>query len=67
MEAPTIQQPQHVPWATRNRWRIGLACAALVGGYFWQRRARRRRVAVDRVSERWLAEREFTAGQHPEE
>jgi hypothetical protein len=42
--------------------------AALVGGgYFWQRASHRRRIGVDRVSEQWLAQREFTAGQHPEE
>lgn len=53
---------------SRNRWRIGFVVAALVGGgYFWRWNDRRRRIAVDRLSEQWLAQREFQAGQHPEE
>jgi len=68
MDAPSIQHQPDEPWVSRNRWRIGIALAALVsGGYFWQRSGRRRNLAVDRVSEQWLAQREFTAGQHPEE
>ncbi len=68
MDAPSTQREPDEPWVSRNRWRIGFVVAALVGGgYFWQSGARRRRIAVDRVSEQWLAQREFTAGQHPEE
>jgi hypothetical protein len=68
MEAPSIDHQPDQRWVSRNRWRIGLALAAVVGGgYFWRRHGQRNRIAVDRVSEQWLAQREFTAGQHPDE
>ncbi len=55
-------------WLSRNRWKIGITLATLVGGLLWQQRARRkRRIAVGPVSERWLAEQQFDAGQHPAE
>jgi hypothetical protein len=67
-DASSEQHDQSEPWVSRNRWRIGFVVAALVGGgYFWRRNDRRRRIAVDRLSEQWLAHREFQAGQHPEE
>jgi hypothetical protein len=68
MDASSPQHDHHEAWVSRNRWRIGIAFAALVGGgYFWHRVDSRRRIAVDRVSQQWLAQREFEAGQHPDE
>jgi len=68
MDEPSIQHEPDEPWVSRNRWRLGIAFAALVGGgYLWQRSARRRRIAVDRLSDQWLAQREFVAGQHQDE
>jgi hypothetical protein len=68
MDVPSNHEQPDEPWVSRNRWRIGLALAALAGGgYFWRRHSLRRRIAVDRVSEQWLAQREFTAGQHQDE
>jgi hypothetical protein len=69
MDAPPLRQRSDEPWVSRHRWGIGLALAALMGsGYFLQRRSsRRRRIDVDRVSDNWLAQREFTAGQHPDD
>lgn len=68
MDAASTQSDTHERWVSRNRWRLGVALAAIVGGgYFWHWAGRRRRIAVDRVSDQWLAQREFTAGQHPEE
>jgi len=68
MDAPSNQREPEERWVSRNRWRIGLAVAAVIGGgYFWHLGGRRRRIAVDHVSEQWLAQREFSAGQHPEE
>jgi hypothetical protein len=68
MDAPPLRHRPDEPWVSRHRWRIGLALAALVGGgYFWQRSSWRRRIAVDRISDNWLAQREFEAGQHPDD
>jgi hypothetical protein len=68
MDAPSIQHQPDEGWASRNGWRVGLVLAALVGGgYFWQRSRWRRRIAVDRLSQQWLSQREFSAGQHPDE
>jgi hypothetical protein len=68
MDARSTERKPDRPWVNRNGWRIGLALAALAGGgYLWRRNARQRRIAVDGLSERWLAQREFTAGQHPDE
>lgn len=54
-------------WLNRNGWKIGLTLAALIGGFWWQRAGRDRRIAVGSVSERWLAEQQFDSGQHPPE
>lgn len=54
-------------WLTRNRWKVGLTLAAILGGFWWQRAGRNRRIITGAVSERWLAEQQFDAGQHPEE
>jgi hypothetical protein len=67
MESQSAVHDDHDHWLRRNRWRIGLALAAVVGGYWWHRASRRRRIDVDGVSREWLAEREFDAGQHPGE
>jgi hypothetical protein len=68
MDTSPASHEQHEAWVSRNRWRIGFVFAALVGGgYLWHRTDRRQRIAVDRVSQQWLAEREFDAGQHPDE
>jgi hypothetical protein len=48
----------------KNRWRLGLALAAAFGGLWWKA-GRKRRILIDRVSERWLAEQKFESGQHP--
>jgi len=55
-------------WMSRHRWSLGMVLAMVVGGgYVWRRMGRDRRISVDRVSERWLAEQQFEAGQHPAE
>jgi hypothetical protein len=54
-------------WLNRNRWRLGFAVAALLGGIFWRRSHRSNPISVGAVSERWLAEQAFEAGQRPVE
>jgi hypothetical protein len=65
MDAHVVQQDRS--WLNRNRWRIGVALAAIVGGYLWHRTGRDQRISVGSVSEQWLAEQTFDAGQHPRE
>jgi hypothetical protein len=54
-------------WVVRNRWKLALAAAAVASGFWWGRYRGRAPINVDRVSERWLAEHMFEAGQHPAE
>jgi hypothetical protein len=66
MDAQALQQDPR-SWLNRNRWRIGMAVAAILGGYWWHRAGRNERISVGSVSERWLAEQAFDSGQHPDE
>ncbi len=49
-------------WSERHRGKLIVAGLALLGGILWRRR-RQRRIDVGRVSETWLAEREFESGR----
>ncbi len=65
--AHAIQPDNHHSWIRRNRWRVGMLVAAAIGGYWWHRTGRDQRISVSSVSERWLAEQAFEAGQRPQE
>jgi hypothetical protein len=65
MDAQALQENRS--WLNRNRWRIGMALAVVLGGYWWHRARRDERISVGTVSERWLAEQAFDAGQHRNE
>lgn len=67
MDAHALQ-PDQPSWFNRNRWRLGFALLAVIGGV-WFRHRRRGPDAIDvgAVSERWLAEQAFQAGQRPAE
>jgi hypothetical protein len=68
MNAHAAVQPDgHNSWLRRNRWRVGLVLAAIAGGVWWHRAGRGERISVGSVSERWLAEQAFEAGQRPED
>jgi hypothetical protein len=68
MDAHAIQPSDERSWLSRNRWRIGmLVAAAIGGGYWWHRAGRGQRISVGSVSERWLAEQAFDAGQRSQE
>lgn len=62
-----VEQSDHHSWLSRNRWKLGFAFAALVGGVWWRRTHSHRDISVGSVSERWLAEQAFEAGQRPVE
>lgn len=67
MDAQALQ-PDNNSWLNRNRWRLGFAVAALLGGVLWRRSHQHsQRISVGSVSERWLAEQAFEAGQRPSE
>ncbi len=66
MKAEDATGDQPKGWVVRNRWKLAIAAAAAVSGFWWSR-SRRSRIDVDRVSEQWLAEHTFEAGQHPRE
>jgi hypothetical protein len=70
--APSAETPPSNPdppesWIVRHRWKIGLAAAGLLGGWWWQRSRGRRRISVDRVSEDWLMQHEVEAGKEHRE
>jgi hypothetical protein len=67
MDAHALQSDNHDSWLRRNRWRIGMVVVAVVGGLWWRRTGRENRISVGSVSERWLAEQAFEAGQRTEE
>lgn len=50
-------------WVRRNAWSLGSVAAALTLGGFWWRRRRRRQLEVGPVTEAWLEEHEYGAGQ----
>jgi hypothetical protein len=60
-------QPDHHSWLGRNGWKLGFVFAAVFGGLLWRRSQRVRDISVGAVSERWLAEQAFEAGQRPGE
>lgn len=66
MQAQEAVQANHDSWVNRNRWKLGLTLAALIGGWWWHR-SHRPAINVGPVSERWLAEQAFEAGQRPTE
>jgi hypothetical protein len=65
MDAQAVHENRS--WLNRNRWRIGMALAVVIGGYWWHRAGRDQHISVGAVSERWLAEQAFDAGQHRDE
>jgi hypothetical protein len=60
-------QSDHDSWFGRNGWKFGFVFAALLGGLWWRRMHRVQNISVGSVSERWLAEQAFEAGQRPGE
>jgi hypothetical protein len=67
MDALALHPPNDESWLRRNRWRIGMVVVVVVGGLWWRRMLREPRISVGSVSERWLAEQAFEAGQRAEE
>jgi hypothetical protein len=67
MDAQALPSDDHDSWLRRNRWRIGMVVVAVVGGLWWRRIGRDSRISVGSVSERWLAEQAFEAGQRADE
>jgi hypothetical protein len=68
MDAEALPTNGRGSWLRRNRWRVGgLVAAVVAGGIWWRRTARARDFSVGSVSERWLAEQAFEAGQHVED
>jgi hypothetical protein len=68
MDARAPQPDSDESWLRRNHWRLGmLLVAAAGGGWWWHRASREPRISVGAVSERWLAEQAFEAGQHSPE
>lgn len=67
MDAHALQ-PENESWLSRNRWRLGFALLAVFSGVLFRRyRHGHDRIDVGAVSERWLAEQAFQAGQRPVE
>jgi hypothetical protein len=62
-----VVPPNHNSWLGRNRWKLGFALVALLGGVWWRRSHHHQRISVGSVSERWLAEQAFDAGQRSAE
>ena len=60
-------QGRELGWASRNRWKLVLAVAAVAGGVWWGRRDPGRRIRIEPVSEHWLAEHTFESGQRSHE
>lgn len=60
-------QTNHNSWLNRNGWKLGLVFAAVFGGLWWRRSHRPHGINAGSVSERWLAEQAFEAGQRPGE
>ncbi len=68
MDAEAFPADGRDSWLRRNRWRLGsMLVAAIAGGIWWRRARRAQSISVGSVSERWLAEQAFEAGQHVEE
>lgn len=67
MDAQVFMPDDDGSWLRRNRWRLGLIAAAVAGGIWWRHSAQQRNITVGSVSERWLAERAFEAGQRSED
>ncbi len=59
--------PDRASWLSRNRWKLGLALVAVIGGVCYSRFRRSHSIEVGSVSEGWLAEQAFQAGQRPPE
>jgi uncharacterized protein YjiS (DUF1127 family) len=51
-------------WLSPTRLAFGAVALAALGGGAWWRRRRRARVALQPMSDDWLREREYDAGQH---
>jgi hypothetical protein len=52
----------------RHAWTVGGALAiATLAGYWWRQRRRRKRVELEPVSEQWLSEHLYEAGQRGDE
>jgi len=54
-------------WMSDHKFALGsLVAVATLGGGFWWRR-RRRRIQLEPMSDQWLREREYDAGQRSDE
>lgn len=51
------------PWLSPPRIAFGVVALAALGGGAWWRRRRRARIALQPMSDGWLREREYDAGQ----
>ena len=67
MEDVQALQPGRNSWLNRNGWKLGFAFTAVLGAVWWRHAHRSQRINVGSVSERWLAEQAFSAGQQPPE
>lgn len=55
-------------WMSDHKYALGgLVAVATLGGGFWWRRRRRRRIQLEPMSDQWLREREYDAGQRSHE
>jgi MYXO-CTERM domain-containing protein len=52
-------------WLSGPRVVVGVFALAALGGGAWWRRRQRKRIALQPMSEDWLREREYGAGQRP--
>lgn len=44
-----------------------MVAVTALGGFWWRRRVRRRRITLDPMSENWLSEHEYESGQQGED
>jgi hypothetical protein len=66
-ETPAERVPADPSWIRRHRWGIGMVAMTTLGGFWWRRRVRQRRIKLEPMSDEWLREREYESGQQGED